>query len=229
MLLALILFNIHLSGQEEKEYLFELRIEETVEQEMKVPEEKNQLQTHMAYNESVKSRFEREVREFRTLEELREGKRSEEAEEDHEEETTAETPRNTTENEASDEGTIPAETPEETPQKSERSDGDDSSRATVKNNSVNRHSSISYSLLNRVHRYLPNPVYTCSARGKVVVNIRVNAAGQVTHADFNRKSSTSDNGCLVEQAITYALQATFESSEDRGEQRGTITYHFQGE
>ncbi|MGB5359011.1 MAG: energy transducer TonB, partial [Eudoraea sp.] len=62
--------------------------------------------------------------------------------------------------------------------------------------------------------------------GRVVVNIEVDATGNVINASFNEKSSNTSNGCLVENAITYALKAKF-SSASRTSQKGTITYLFQ--
>ncbi|WP_461532928.1 hypothetical protein [Sinomicrobium sp.] len=227
MLLLLTLFNIHLSTQQKKERLIELQVEEIVEENIQLPKESSRIKTHMAYNESVKSKFEEEIKEFKTLEELREGKRAEESEEEQEEDASDNT-SNTAENESIDGGIYREKQSEKTPEKSKESEGDNSTHNTVLHNNTNRHSSISYSLVNRIHRYLPNPVYTCSAQGKIVINIRVNSAGKVTRADFNRKSSTSANGCLVDQAITYALKATFNSREGSGEQQGTITYLFQG-
>ncbi|MEJ2270408.1 MAG: hypothetical protein P8Y04_11650 [Desulfobulbaceae bacterium] len=50
--------------------------------------------------------------------------------------------------------------------------------------------------------------------------------GFVADASFNDKSSSTSNGCLVENAITYALKARFSTSE-RKLQKGTITYLFQ--
>ncbi|WP_317130241.1 hypothetical protein [Aggregatimonas sangjinii] len=60
----------------------------------------------------------------------------------------------------------------------------------------------------------------------MVINIKVNASGNVVEADFNERSSGTSNGCLVENAITYALRAKFNSAS-RENQKGTITYIFQ--
>ena len=89
-----------------------------------------------------------------------------------------------------------------------------------------KRTSITYSLLERTAYELPPPIYTCIEGGKVVINIEVDSRGFVTDASFNAKSSGTDNGCLVENAITYALQARFDSS-GRASQKGTITYLFQ--
>ena len=95
------------------------------------------------------------------------------------------------------------------------------------NNLAARRTSVSYSLVDRNNYKLPPPIYTCIEGGKVVINIEVNALGYVTEADYNAKSSGTSNGCLVENAINYALKARFNSSE-KDSQKGTITYLFQG-
>ncbi|MGS2762816.1 hypothetical protein [Sinomicrobium sp. M5D2P9] len=229
MLVTLTLFNIHLAGQEDKEILYELHFEDPLEKEISTPDQ-NKLQTHMAYNEAVKSRFDKEVKEFKTLEEIQEGKKSEDAEEEPDEKTPEEA-STATENDylSSETGEAVSSHSIGTKSKQARqSDGDNTSDATVKNNSFNTNSSISYSLVGRIHKRLPNPVYTCSARGKIVVNIKVDALGNVTEATFNKQSSTSGNGCLVDHAISYALRAKFDKKENRDSQIGTITYLFQG-
>ncbi|SFW34297.1 hypothetical protein SAMN02927921_01259 [Sinomicrobium oceani] len=233
MLVLLTLFNIHLSAKEDKEILYELRFEDPKKPEKTSSPEEDKLETHMAYNESVKSRFDKEVREFKTLEELKEGKKSDEAEENEENEeaeTSDEIPSEPQQDYMSSETgeSVASRATRNKKQQAEKSEGDNTSDTKVENNSVNHHSSISYSLVNRVHRSLPNPVYTCSARGKIVINIKVDALGNVTDASFNKRSSTSGNGCLVEHAITYALRAKFEEKEGNDSQVGTITYLFQG-
>ncbi|MGB5430963.1 MAG: hypothetical protein WBM94_14910, partial [Eudoraea sp.] len=94
------------------------------------------------------------------------------------------------------------------------------------NNFEKRKTSISYSLVDRNNYELPPPIYTCIEGGKVVVNIEVDGSGNVIDAHFNSKSYNTSNGCLVENAIKYALKAKF-SSASRATQKGTITYLFQ--
>ena len=89
-----------------------------------------------------------------------------------------------------------------------------------------RRTSISYSLVERNAYYLPPPIYTCIEGGKVVINITVDNNGYVTEASFNDKSSGTSNGCLVDNAIAYALKARF-SPDSQNSQIGTITYLFQ--
>ena len=73
---------------------------------------------------------------------------------------------------------------------------------------------------------LPNPVYTCEESGKVVINITVDAQGYVIQANYNKSSSSTSNGCLVDNAIYYAQKARFDTA-DKPKQTGTITYQFQ--
>ena len=95
------------------------------------------------------------------------------------------------------------------------------------NNLAKRRTSVSYSLVNRSNYRLPPPIYTCIEGGKVVINIQVDAMGNVVDADYNAKSSGTSNGCLIDNAIAYALKAKFSSGE-KSVQKGTITYLFQG-
>ena len=94
------------------------------------------------------------------------------------------------------------------------------------NHLANRQTSVSYSLVDRNNYRLPPPIYTCIEGGKVVINIQVDNNGNVIDAQLNQKSSGTSNGCLVENAITYALKARFNSS-GKATQKGTITYLFQ--
>ena len=89
-----------------------------------------------------------------------------------------------------------------------------------------RESTVSYHLIERQAIYIPNPVYTCDAQGKIVLNITVNNKGGVTQMAFNKKASTSINGCLIDQALAYANEALFSSSQ-KSTQLGSITFSFQ--
>ena len=94
--------------------------------------------------------------------------------------------------------------------------------------SVNRKTTISYSLTDRKQLSLPNPVYTCDSGGKIVINIEVNALGKVTKTTFNKAASTTTNGCLIDSAIEYARTARFTTKAGRSSQIGTISYSFPG-
>ncbi|WP_340077274.1 hypothetical protein [Leptobacterium sp. I13] len=216
-IVVLILFNIHLGGIKEPEPLFEIALEEDIEEILKLleeqPPEEQLIKTHMAYNETAKSRFEEEVEEFKTLDELlEEGKKSEE--------TTENNPNDN--NPSTTEGALPTETKKE----EVLSTGKDTNEAITKSNVANKNTSIYYSLKGRLHTKLPNPIYTCAQSGKIVVNIKVDTQGNVIDASFNKASSTSANGCLIDNALTYALSSKFESSAGKPEQIGTITYLF---
>jgi TonB family protein len=93
--------------------------------------------------------------------------------------------------------------------------------------SVNKKSSMHYSLVNRTHEYLPTPIYLCEEGGKIVINITVNAAGLVTDSYVNA-SSTSNNDCLKDHALAYAKDARFNSDTSKPSQIGTITFYFEG-
>lgn len=96
-------------------------------------------------------------------------------------------------------------------------------------NAVNKNSLVRYSLVGREPLGdLPNPIYTCEASGRVVINIKVNAAGQVVESSFNEASSSTKNGCLIDNALYYAQNARFTPKSSQKEQLGTITYLFQG-
>ena len=88
--------------------------------------------------------------------------------------------------------------------------------------------SIRYRLVNRNSVYVPNPVYTCSGSGTVVVNITVDGKGRVIDQQINERSSDTTNGCLWDAALDYASQTVFSSAE-RASQLGSITYYFPGQ
>lgn len=94
------------------------------------------------------------------------------------------------------------------------------------NTESNRNSSVSFSLSNRSKVSLPPPVYLCEVTGKIVVNITVNAAGEVTDTYINSTSSSA-NECLIDYALEYAKNARF-STAQKASQVGSITYYFQG-
>ena len=107
------------------------------------------------------------------------------------------------------------------------SEGDDSRKETsVKQGSL-RNSSISFSLRGRTPVDIPNPIYTCDTPGKVVVNISVNAAGEVMKTSINKNASSTSNECLENMALEYAAGARFSRLPGRNSQPGTITYNFQ--
>lgn len=113
-------------------------------------------------------------------------------------------------------------------QQQENSEGDNTNTELSQQTGSLRNSTISFSLVGRAARSIPNPVYTCDATGKIVVNIRVNNRGEVYNMGINKASSTSSNQCLQDMALEYASKARFSELPGRNNQQGTITYHFQG-
>jgi len=92
---------------------------------------------------------------------------------------------------------------------------------------TNANSTMHYSLVNRTHLYLPTPIYLCEIGGKIIVNITVNAQGDVVNAYLNT-TSTSRNECLIEHAIEYAKAARFNVDVSKASQLGSITFYFTG-
>lgn len=92
---------------------------------------------------------------------------------------------------------------------------------------ANTKSTISFSLVDRKKVYIPIPVYLCEIGGKIVVNITVNASGNVTDAYVNSSSSTS-NACLIEHALEYAKNSQFSANATKKSQIGSITFYFIG-
>ncbi|MCC4211679.1 hypothetical protein [Leeuwenhoekiella parthenopeia] len=111
----------------------------------------------------------------------------------------------------------------------EQSAGDSKTAEKISkvNTSSYRRSTVTYQLKDRNAVQIPNPVYTCDATGKVVINIEVNGSGGIIKAYFNKSASSTSNGCLVDQALEYAENAIFNKS-DRATQLGSITFEFQG-
>lgn len=110
---------------------------------------------------------------------------------------------------------------------SAKSNGNNATNNLANNSALNTNSSVSYSLVNRKDHHLPPPVYLCEESGKVIVNITVNASGEVIDAYIN-SSSTSKNACLTESALQYANAARFSPDASKTKQIGSITYYFKG-
>ncbi|WP_179352998.1 TonB family protein [Winogradskyella vidalii] len=85
---------------------------------------------------------------------------------------------------------------------------------------------LTYSLKGRTLTHYKIPRYLCEIGGKIVVNIKVNASGNVYDAYVN-SSSNSNNKCLIDHAIAYAESVQFNSAT-RTDQLGTITFLFKG-
>lgn len=89
-----------------------------------------------------------------------------------------------------------------------------------------QNTTISYSLNDRIALKIPNPVYTCSASGIIVIDITVLNNGNISRVKLNPSMSQSNNGCLIDQALKYAKKAVFNTSQ-HPKQLGTITFYFQ--
>ncbi|SFR38484.1 hypothetical protein SAMN04490243_1397 [Robiginitalea myxolifaciens] len=218
-IVVLTLFNIHLGAEVEEEYVIEMALADEVleelirqEEELREAEAADPIKSHMAMNETAKPTF-GQPEPLKTLEELMAERQMD----------------------ASDSDATPgegeyAETLKELAQKREEAKqllGEkEAEKKEYTNYLKDKRTSITYSLVERNAYELPPPIYTCIEGGKVVINIEVDSRGFVTEASFNAKSSGTDNGCLVDNAIAYALQARFNSS-GRATQKGTITYLFQ--
>ena len=219
-LVILLLYNIHLGGMKEEEYVIELSladedIEKLLEEEEKRLQEltnNDPIKSHMALNETAKPSV-GNPEPLKTLEELMEERalNSEAGESSASDGEYAEYLKKLAEKRQ-----------EKKQQLSEREE----QKETFTNALKDKRTSISYSLVERNAYSLPPPIYTCIEGGKVVINIKVDGSGYVTAADFNDQSSSTSNGCLVDNAIRYALKARF-SPDSKSSQIGTITYLFQ--
>ncbi len=220
-LFLLTLLNIKLAGKQKEEFLYELSFdEELLEDEIPTEElSMTELETHKAYNEAVKSDYADEVDNFKTLEEL----------EQQAQEAASQNPDNNDSKlgDLSLEGGFASEYAEKLKEQREKIEALKRRGKAPKIN-IKRHTTISYSMVDRMHSYLANPVYTCESFGKVVINVKVNSSGEVTEATYNQRSSTTKNGCLVDNAIKYALKSRFDPKSGSEEQVGSITYLFQG-
>lgn len=219
-LVILLLFNIHLGGIKEEEYVIEMSLaDEDIEELLREEEERleemannDPIKSHMAFNETAKPSV-GNPEPLKTLEELLE-----------------ERALNNDQGTPSDSDGEFAEQLKELAAKREEKKqllGErEAQKEEFTNNLKDKRTSISYSLIDRNAYSLPPPIYTCIEGGKVVINIKVDASGYVTHADFNDQSSGTSNGCLVDNAIAYALKARF-NPDSKASQIGTITYLFQ--
>lgn len=86
---------------------------------------------------------------------------------------------------------------------------------------------IYYDLKNRIHTYLPIPIYKCQGSGRVVLSILVNQKGVVEKAVIIENESTTSDQCLIETAVTTALISRFNSDINSPKlQSGTLSYQF---
>jgi len=222
-IVVLLLCNIHLESEEQEEYVIEMSLaDEDLEQLLQEQEKLLQeiakadpIKSHIAYNETAKPSY-GNPEPLKTLEELMEEK---EASLDGDE---------LKDFLNSDSGYAASlkELAKKREEKKQKLGEKEAQKKEFTNNLAKRKTSVSYSLVGRNNYKLPPPIYTCIEGGKVVINILADVNGNVIEATFNAKSSSTSNGCLIDNAITYALRAKF-SSSSKASQKGTITYLFQ--
>lgn len=222
-LVVLGLYNIHLGQEKEDEYVIELSLMDEEELEKIVEEEKmkaemaksDPIKSHLAYNETAKPSF-GSPEPLKTLEEIMAEKES----------STENNDSGDSEESDSEYAANLKELAKQREEKRKLIGEKEAKKEEPTHNYAKRNTSISYSLVDRNHRSLPIPIYTCIEGGRVVINIKVDALGYVVEADVNTKSSNTLNGCLVDNAIEYALKSKFNPSA-KASQMGTITYIFQ--
>ncbi len=222
-LMVLGLYSIHLGQEQEEEYVIEMSLMEEEELEKILEEEKlkeeiakaDPIKSHLAFNETAKPSL-GSPEPLKTLEEILAEKEASQEKDNS----------GNSEDADSDYAANLKELAKKREEKRKLLGEKEAQKETPTNNYAKRNTSVSYSLVDRNQRSLPIPIYTCIEGGKVVINIKVNNLGQVIDASVNTKSSNTLNGCLVDNAIEYALQARFNSS-DKATQMGTITYLFQ--
>lgn len=221
-IMVLLLYNIHLGAEAKEEYVIEMSLadedlEQLLEEQEKLLQEMEKadpIKSHMAFNETAKPSY-GNPEPLKTLEELMEEK---EASSDDDLKEFLNSEEGYTAN--------LKELAKKREELKEKLGEKEAQKQEFTQNLKERRTSVSYSLVGRSGYRLPPPIYTCIEGGKVVINIEVDANGNVIEADFNDKSSGTSNGCLVDNAITYALRAKFSSSK-LAMQKGTITYLFQ--
>lgn len=75
----------------------------------------------------------------------------------------------------------------------------------------------------------PNIPERMKKGGKVVVKIKLNEIGEVIHAEFVPKGSTTLEGKLITFAIKHAFDAKYDQTEIEGTQIGQIVFDFKKE
>lgn len=207
-------FTIHVKKKSAlvAETFFEMNAEDLVEEELEELEELlksfDNLTTNEAYNVTKKyeeledTEFEKRLEEIRSRNDVKESQ-------------------------AKPKETEQKSTPDKNPAFNEINSIINKRSKKNRKDIANKNSSISYSLVDREHLFLPTPVYLCEYGGKIVINITVNHEGKVIEALVN-SSSSSSNGCLIDSALEYAKAATFNINTTKPSQLGTITFLFRG-
>ncbi len=222
-IIVLILYNLHLGGQKQDEYVIEMSLADEDILELLAAEEKkaeelanaDPIKSSAAINETAKPSF-GNPEPLKTLEELMEENKMNSSDQNLD-----------TELESADGFAASLKEMARIREEQKKQVGEkEAEKKEFTNYLANKRTRISFSLVDRNSYELPPPIYTCIEGGKVVINIKVDQMGYVIDASFNATSSNTSNGCLVENAIEYALQARF-SPSSKPAQIGTITYLFQ--
>ncbi|MEZ4874342.1 MAG: hypothetical protein R2793_02525 [Flavobacteriaceae bacterium] len=212
--LILLLVSVKLGGKApEKEETLPVEYAEILPEEQEIAlsttTEKEAVETNKAYNEAEK--FISDI----------ENSREEEAQEV--------TTEGETYNMEASGGTIDFSKAQDQLDKAKETLEEAAKKKSKKSKSANRRTTNYYSLVGRDDLYLPNPVYTCDAGGKIVITIEVNELGKVVKTSYNATLSTTTNGCLIDAALAYAAEARFTTLATKPKQLGTITYLFPGQ
>jgi len=213
--LILMMLSIKLSKKqaalETEEYEIEYKLEAVLQEEKTTTNSKTKIKTHRAYNEAEK--FISEIENERANQTV-----------------TSQNKLAETANaigDANNNKTALTKTKNSTLNTKEISSNSLNKETTSTSNNPN--STNSYRLINRKATFFPNPVYTCTNFGKVVLQIEVNHLGKVTKAMLNKNASTTTNACLIESAKKYAKKARFTTAANKPLQVGSITYIFPGQ
>lgn len=84
-----------------------------------------------------------------------------------------------------------------------------------------------WSLKGRKNYSLPLPSYVCKAMGRVRINIKVNRQGEVISATVDENRTNTDNNCLRENAMVYALRSHFNDDFSAvSNQKGWIEFSY---
>src|SRR5690606_7385761 len=175
-LFLLTLLNIQMAAKQEEEFLYELSFDEEFLEVIPTEElSMTELETHKAYNQAMKSDYADELDNFKTLEEL----------EQQAQQAASQDPdyNNSEIGELSNQGGFASEYAEKLKEQRERLEAIKRRGEAPKIN-VKRRTTITYSMVDRMHSYLANPVYTCESFGKVVINVKVNSSGRVIDATY---------------------------------------------
>lgn len=83
-----------------------------------------------------------------------------------------------------------------------------------------------YSLAGRSPKSIPDPVGDYTENARVVVQIKVNAEGNVTWAKWTDKGTRNANAAIIKMAEDAARKSKWDAKPGSPEQWGTIEYNF---